>query len=812
MKFGFFDDENREYVINNPQTPYPWINYLGNESFFSILSNTCGGYSFYKDARLRRITRYRYNDVNLDSNGKYLYIKDGEESWNPGWKPLKKELDSYECRHGLGYSSFNSSYNNLKAELLTFVPLNKDIEVQRLRLKNKGDTIKNIKLFSFVEFCLWDALDDSTNFQRNFSIGRAECIDNAIVHFTDYRDRRNHYAFHATNIDISGFDCDRESFTGTHFGLDNPQVLKSGKSNNSRAFGWSPVASLNIEIDLKPGEEKDVVFMLGYIENDADKKWDAEGKINTSKMKALIESFSSNERVEEELEQLKNFWNNLLASFRVHAPNEHVNRMINIWNQYQCMVTFNLSRSASYFESGIGRGMGFRDSTQDLLGFVHQIPERARERLIDLASTQLEDGGAYHQYQPLTKKGNADVGSGFNDDPLWLISAVTAYIKETGDFSILDEQVPFNNDPSTVQSMFEHLKRAFYHVVNNKGPHGLPLIGRADWNDCLNLNIYNEDPSVSFQTGPQKTDGMTAESMMIAGAFVLFGNDYAELCRQTGKENEAKLADEHIKSMRIAIDTYGWDGEWFLRAYDAKGNPVGSKSNDLGKIFIESQGFCGMAGIGLEDGRLQQALDSVKKELDTDYGIVLVSPAFSNYKIEYGEISTFLEGYKENGGIFCHNNPWIIIAETILGRGDYAFDYWQKICPSYTEEQSEVHRTEPYVYPQMIGGKEAFRPGEAKNSWLTGTAAWNFVAISQYILGVKPDYDGLLIDPVIPPDWKEVYIERTFRKAKYLITIQNPDQIMKGIKEVYLNDQLLLDNKIPVMKENSENKVTVVMG
>lgn len=812
MKFGYFDDKNREYVINNPRTPYPWINYLGTESFFSILSNTCGGYSFYKDARLRRITRYRYNDVNLDTNGKYIYIKDGGSVWNPGWKPVKTKLDSYECRHGLGYSTFKSSLNQLEAELLTFVPVDKSVEVQQLTLKNTSKQKKQVKLFSFVEFCLWDALDDATNFQRNFSIGRAERVHNAIVHFTDYKDRRHHFAFHSVNQNIDGFDCDREAFTGTHNGLDNPQVVESGKSKSSKAFGWAPVGSLNVNIELAPGEEKEVIFLLGYVENPKDEKWKADGSINTDRLKQFTGAIKSKTDVQRELDALKVYWESLLSRFNVKSPNEHVDRMVNIWNQYQCMVTFNLSRSASYFESGIGRGMGFRDSNQDLLGFVHQIPERARERIIDLASTQLPDGGAYHQYQPLTKKGNAEVGGNFNDDPLWLISAVTAYIKETGDFEILNEQAPFDNDEKLAAPLFEHLKRAFYHVVNNLGPHQLPLIGRADWNDCMNLNIFNEDPSVSFQTGPQKTDGKTAESLMIAGAFVLFGTDYVELCREVGKTDEANIAEKHIENMKMAIDKHGWDGNWFLRAYDAKSRPVGTASDDEGKIFIESQGFCGMAGIGLKDGRLKKALDSVKRELDSPYGIVLVSPAFSKYRIEYGEISTFLKGYKENGGIFCHNNPWIMIAETVLGRGSQAFDYWLKICPSYTEDVSEIHRTEPYVYPQMIGGKEAYKPGEAKNSWLTGTAAWSFVAISQHILGIKPTYNGLLIEPCIPKDWDKIEMKRIFRDAHYSIKFYNPDGVEKGIKSIELNGNALKNNLIPVMKKGSKNIINVILG
>lgn len=809
MKFGHFDDKSKEYVIDTPKTPYPWINYLGNESFFSILSNTCGGYSFYKDARLRRITRYQYNNSNLDMNGKYFYIKDNDSVWNPGWKPTKTELDSYKCRHGLGYSIFESSKNKLSAKLLNFVPMGIEAEVMQLTLNNNSDKIKNIDLFSYVEFALWDALDDSTNFQRNFSIGRAEKIDDFIVHFTDYKDRRSHYAFLYVNKDIEGFDCNRETFTGTHNGLDKPDVVYDSKSKNSVAYGWAPIASQHLKVSLNPEESKTVIFILGYAENDVDNKWKG-NKVNVELAENLVSALNTPEKVETHLNKLTNFWKEKLAHFKVNTPDEHVNRMVNIWNQYQCMVTYNLSRSASYFESGIGRGMGFRDSNQDLLGYVHYLPERARERLIDLASTQFEDGGAYHQYQPLTKKGNSDIGGNFNDDPIWLIAAVIAYINETGDFSILDEDVPFDNDENNTASMYEHLRRSFNHVVNNKGPHELPLIGRADWNDCLNFNVFVDEPATSFQTAPLKTDGKTAESLMIAGAFMFYGKQFAELANFLKKDADAEDIQNQLTQMENAIKKHGWDGNWFLRAYDAHSEKVGSSENKEGQIFIESQGFCCMAEIGKEEGWTEKALDSVKERLDSEHGIVLCNPAFTTYHKHYGEISTFLEGYKENAGIFCHNNPWIIISEALLGRGDKAFDYYMKINPSYTENVSELHRTEPYVYSQMIAGKDAYKPGEAKNSWLTGTAAWNFVAISQYILGIQASLDGLKIDPSIPSGWSEYSVSRVFRGKTYNITVKNPDHVRNGVKSVSVNGQMVENNII--MGKEKINNIVIILG
>jgi cellobiose phosphorylase len=662
-----------------------------------------------------------------------------------------------------------------------------------------------------IEWCLWNAEDDQNNLQRNLSTGEVEIQGSTLYHKTEYKERRNHYAFYHVNTPVQGYDTDRESFIGLYNEFSNPQVVTEGKSRNTEAHGWSPIASHYIEVELKPGETKEYIFILGYVENTDEQKWESKGVINKIKAKSLINQFDTPAKVKAAYDELAVYWQNLLSIFSVDSGDEKLDRMVNIWNQYQCMVTFNMSRSASFFEVGLGRGMGFRDSNQDLIGFVHQIPERARERIIDIASTQFEDGGAYHQYQPLTKRGNNAIGGNFNDDPLWLILSTTAYIKETGDYAILDEMVPFDNNESRAKTHFDHLKASFDHVVNHLGPHQLPLIGRADWNDCLNLNCFSKDPNESFQTTENKTGG-TAESVMIAGLFVVYGRDYIELCRKIGKQAEAENAQKHVDNMVKAIKQFGWDGEWFIRAYDFFGKKVGSHENEEGKIFIESQGWCTMAGIGKEEGLCRKALDSVKERLDCKYGIVLNNPAFTRYVIEYGEISTYPAGYKENAGVFCHNNPWIMIGETEIGRGEQAWDYYQKICPSYLEDISELHKTEPYVYAQMVAGKDAFRPGEAKNSWLSGTAAWNFYAITQYILGIRPSYDGLEISPCIPKSWKGYHVTRKFRGAVYKIEVKNPKGVNSGIKSLAINGKAIDGKLVPIQKPGTVNKIEVTLG
>ena len=800
MRYGHFDDEHREYVIETPETPLPWINYVGSESYFGLISNTAGGYSFYKDARLRRLTRYRYNNAPLDSGGRYIYLRDNSASdsartWSPSWMPTRTPLDFYECRHGMGYTVIHSRSNGIEAQTRYFVPMGENLEIWELTLTNQRNEAADLSVFSAIEFNLWDAMDDATNFQRNYSIGQVEVVDGVIYHKTEYRERRDHFAYFACSEKLAGFDTQRDDFLGAYRGWDSPKVVEVGQSKDSITHGWQPIGSHHIKVQLKAGEQRKIIFILGYHENPKDAKFDPPESqiINKQTVLPIISRYLKADEVEKGFQTLRTHWERLLEKFQVNTPDVHTNRMVNIWNAYQTMITFNMSRSASYFESGIGRGMGFRDSNQDLLGFVHLIPERARERILDLAATQLETGGAYHQYQPLTKRGNNDVGSGFNDDPLWLVLAVTAYIKETGDYGILNEQVPYDNKPGSEEILYGHLQRSIQYTLDRLGPNGLPLIGRADWNDCLNLNCFSDTPGQSFQTTTNK-EGKVAESVFIAGLFVLAAKEMIELSRKWKADFSTSHFPLSIDSMETAcgkmestIWSAGWDGEWFRRAYDDFGHVLGSRENDEGQIFIEPQGICVMADLGVEDGRAEKAMDSVDMHLATPHGIVLQQPAFSKYYLHLGEISSYPPGYKENAGIFCHTNPWVMISEAKIGRGDKAHDYYLRINPSAREEIGDLHRCEPYVYAQMIAGKDAATHGEAKNSWLTGTAAWNYVAITQWILGVRPTYDGLQVAPVVPSAWKKFEMARSYRGVRYVLQVER-----KGLGN---RVQLVVDGK-----------------
>ena len=773
MSYGYFDDAQREYVITRPDTPLPWLNYLGNEAYFGIISNTAGGYSFYRDARLRRLTRYRYNNAPRDIGGRYLYLRDNANGsyWSPTWQPTLTELTDYSCRHGMGYTTIQSTYDAITAQVRYFVPQGVNLEVWQFTVTNQRAERADLSLFSFVEFNLWDANDDMTNFQRNFSIGEVEIDDGVIYHKTEYRERRDHFAYFACSAPLSGFDTSRDEFLGVYNGFDKPRVVIQGESKNSVAHGWAPIGSHHVKVALAPGETRVINFVLGYHENPRDQKWESLGVINKRTVKPVIAHYLQSATIDAAFARLRDYWDGRLGLLQVDTPDIHTNRMVNTWNAYQCMVTFNMSRSASGYESGIGRGMGFRDSNQDLLGFVHMVPERARERILDIAATQFENGGAYHQYQPLTKRGNNAVGSNFNDDPLWLVLGVSAYIKESGDWAILDEPVQFDNKPGSEQPLIEHLRRSVQYTLDRIGPHGLPLIGRADWNDCLNLNTFSDEPGESFQTTTNK-DGAVAESVFIAGLFGMAAKEMADIVEVLGETDNAARYRAEADRMDGVVKAQGWDGEWFLRAYNHFGEKVGSAECPEGKIFIEPQGICIMAGMGVNDGRAAKALESVREHLATPHGIVLQQPAYSTYHIELGEISSYPPGYKENAGVFCHTNPWIMIAEAIVGSGDRAHDYYTRINPSAREHISDLHRCEPYVYAQMIAGKDAPTHGEAKNSWLSGTAAWNYVAITQWIIGIRPTLNGLQIAPVIPTSWQGFRAERTYRGVVYHINVK----------------------------------------
>lgn len=780
MKFGHFDEKNREFVIERPDTPLPWINYLGCEKYCALISNTAGGYSFWIDPLENRILRYRYNNIPSDRGGRYIYIKDCESNdfWSVSWQPVLKDTGKYkyECRHGLGYTKIRSEYGKIETETVYFVPLGENLELWMLNIKNKSLREKKLKIFSFAEFCLPNALEDMTNFQANLNIGETDYENGIIYHMSKHRVRKGHFAFFGlTNRKVNSFDTRRDDFLGPYGDLSNPRAVIIGHGSNKLSCGWAPVGSHCASISLKPGEEKPLIFVLGV----------ASGRNEARK---YFNKYKHKKSVDKEIEKLKQKWEENLGKFKVNTPDKELNLMVNTWNQYQCRTTFNWSRSASYYESGIGRGMGFRDTNQDILGFVYQVPAEAKKTIYDIASTQFEEGDAHHQYSPLTKQGRE---RGYSDDHLWLVFSVAAYIKETGDMNFLNEDVPFNN--GTKAALIKHLERAVNYSFKNTGPNGFPLSGYADWNDCLNM------------VGPNKK----AESILVAQMLVAASSELARifgLIKNKGKEKKYLTIAETMKNR---INTRGWDGSWYIRAYDDNQKPVGSRVNKEGKIFLETQGWALMSGVA-SGIKARKTLDSVRRFLATEHGIILQQPAYKKYYPGLGDVSAYPPGLKENAGIFCHPNPWIVIAECILGRGENAYKYYKSILPCVKDHS--VRRVEPYVYCQMVAGKDHPDFGEGKNSWLTGTAAWNFVAVSQHILGIKPDYDGLEISPCIPKRWKGFNVKRVFRGSLYDITVLNPGHVNKGVKQIHIDGKKCKGYKIPAFNDGEKHVVTVIMG
>lgn len=782
VKYGYFDKENKEYVITRPDTPLPWINYLGSENYCALISNTAGGYSFHRDPKERRITRYRYNNVPMDRGGRYLYIRDNKSSnfWSVSWQPVMK-LDKYECRHGLGYTVISAEYAGVSTKTTYFVPLGENLEIWALEIKTRDSrhTTRDLSLFPFVEFCLWDALNDMTDYQYNLNIGQTDYKDRIVYHLSRYRVSQDLLAFLAcTNATPKGFDTQRRDFMGNYGDFSAPRAVVEGKMNNSIACGWAPVGALIIPCKLKAGETKTFIFVLGFSED-------------IKEPPKKVKKYGDRKVVEKELQKLKEYWDENLNKFSCRTSDPELDLMVNTWNQYQCRTTFNWSRSASYYESGIGRGMGFRDSNQDTLGFVHMIPGKVKERIKDLAATQLPDGSAYHQYSPLTKKANPS-NHRYSDDHLWLVFSTAGYLKETGDIDFMKEKVTFAGKDSG--TMYDHLKKAIRFSLKNIGPHGLPKILFADWNDCLNLD-----------QGKGK-----AESVMVAQMLVGAANEMSKISLLLGKAKDAEKYKKIADKMKTVINKKSWDGEWYVRAYTDWQEPVGSKTCKEGKIYLETQAWAVLSGTADEE-RAKKCMDSVRKHLATEHGIMVMTPPYSKFYHQLGSIGVYPPGLKENGAIFCHPNPWAMIAECMLGRGERAYEYYRAILPAARNEIADLHKTEPYVYCQMIAGKAHKDFGEGKNSWLTGSACWNFVAVSQYILGIRPEYEGLRIDPCIPKEWKGFTVKRHFRGADYYITVRNPYGASKGVKSVTLDGKKLPSNLIPAMK-GKEHHVEVIMG
>lgn len=790
MRYGYFDAENHEYVITRPDTPTPWINYIGAGKYGGIVSQTGGGYSFDRDPKNKRILRYRYNAIPYDQPGRYVYLRDEKTGkfWSPTWSPTYTKLKHYECRHGLGYTSITSEYEKIMASLTYFVPDNEQaLEVWIIKIKNLDNKPRRLKLFSYAEFSFYDSIKDQTNVDWCQQINQAE-FKHQTIFWSSFMKTLG-YTFFAASEKIHSYDTDREKYIGPYRTLAHPLCVETGKCSNSLALRGNGVGGLCVEVTLKAQEEKEVVFILGTADQ-------PEAAL------PLIKKYQKPINCHKALNDLKKHMSDYVGRFQVKTPDPEADAMINTWNQYQCKCTFNWSRFVSMYQLGVNRGMGFRDTAQDTLGVMHTIPQEARQTLIKLLKIQYQEGFAAHQFYPLTgevavgdaAEGTKKAAKWYSDDHLWIVLAVCAYIKETGDFNFLHQNVPYLNGSDG--SVFEHLESALEYSVSHVGQHGLCLLGWADWDDTLNLD-----------TG--KGSAESVWTTMLLGAAL---QEMINLSKITKKSSLAgKYANLHKHFAKIVNSTAGWDGQWYLRAYTDEGKKVGSRSNDKAKIYLLMQSWAVMSGFAGEK-RSKTALASAHKYLNTKYGLVLIWPAYTHFDWRLGGTTTYPPGTKENGGIFLQTNPWQTIAQALVGNGDLAYQYYRQILPSSKNDIADLYEVEPYVYCQNILGKEHPQFGLGRNSWLTGTAAWVMVAISQYILGIKPDYHGLTIDPCIPKKWKGFEVKRIFRGSTYFITVRNPKGVSRGVKSLILDGKRVLGNHIPIFKDGKEHHVEVTLG
>jgi N,N'-diacetylchitobiose phosphorylase len=794
MRYGYFDDEAREYVIERPDTPMSWVNYLGTDQYCAIVSNNAAGYAFHRSPKSGRLLRFRFNSVPMDRPGRYFYLRDAEDGdyWSLSWQPVAKPLDQarYVCAHGAGVTRFESSYKGIEGAMRAFVPVGENAEVWEVTLTNKDSRPRKLGLFGYAEWCFWHMNQDAFNFQYILYTCRMGLEDGIVDYTVRLWPFEEPKAFFASSLPITSFDTDREVFLGGYRHEGQPLSVERGRCFDSVAVGGTPCGALHSDIELQPGETLRAVFVIGV------------GDAKT-KGRELRERFSAPGAVDAELERVRAYWDERLSSLTLETPSPEVNSVGNIWNQIQCHTTFNWSRAASFNEAGGRDGLGFRDTAQDTLGVVHAIPELVKGKLTDLLKAQYSFGAAMHHVQPLEwKQGPHNVAAQhFSDDHLWLLLAIPAYIRETGDFAWLDELVPYADEGRA--SVYDHLKRAIDFSWSKRGPHGLCLGLAADWNDCLNLRGQGETMFSSFLL-------LRGLRELIALAERLPNTP----ARKHDLEQYGRLRDKLLAT----IAEHAWDGDWFLRGYLDSGRKLGSHESQGSTIFLNAQSWAVLADAAPRD-LLVRAMDSVHEHLATPHGIVLNSPSYTEHDAEVGAITTFPGGLKENGGIFCHANTWAVIAEAELGRGDKAFELYRSFLPAAKNDTADLHSMEPYAFAQFVTGKDhPHRFGRARNSWLTGTATWAFVSLTQHILGVRADYDGLVVAPVLPESWEGFRMVRKFRGATYEISVTQVAASQRMTQNEARSAQLFVDgvplagNKVPLAPAGSVVKVELMLG
>ncbi|MFH0940006.1 MAG: glycosyl transferase [Planctomycetota bacterium] len=782
-RYGHFDVANREYVITRPDTPSPWHNYLTNGHFTSYVSNTGGGLCFCDDAQHRRILRTLLHSRPVDQPGRYLYLRDAvtKEIWSATWAPVYTDLKKfqYECRVGAGYNRIRSECHGIETIVTYFVAPDVNAEIWRVSVRNLTSRPRVIDLFSYAEFLLWSQPRDE-DLDAAYKCTNVVKEGNCIIHqslydFTgDCYGWKPQYAYFSSSAAPKTFDVLMDSFIGVYRGYDRPLAVERGRCANWLNRGGHPCAAMHFPLRLKPEQTQNFAFSVGYVYNRKELHPQAQRSANVK-------------FVDAQFKKLKTHWKTYLDQFTAHTGDEMLDTPFNTFAMVQSRTTFLLSRSISPYQLMGSRGLGFRDSNQDILGAIsHAPPQESREMLASLLSVIYESGEACHTFFPAKKE-----GSGWHcfDDHLWPALTVNSYVKETGDLAFLKRVIPYWKSKRE-GTVLERLERTLQFTDRHLGKHGLPLLGFADWNDCLNA-----------------ADG--CESVFTASLYCAAAKAVAELYRADGDERNAQRCFKRAQTMADRINKFCWDGQWYSRLILNDGRRVGAKNSPYGKIYIESNVWAALSDAAPEQ-RARQALDSVRKHLGTPFGFRLLTPPFMKYAPEIGSIGVFAPGLKENGSIFCHTNPWLIAAECELGRGDKAFDALSRISPAAKDKIQWIHGSEPYVISQMIALPPNREVGRARNPWLTGGAAWFYLAMSQYILGIKPDFDGLRIDPCVP-GWKQFKVSRVFRGTRYNITVHNPKRVFKGVAGLSVGDKELIGNLIPTADRGATVQVDVEM-
>jgi N,N'-diacetylchitobiose phosphorylase len=797
MQFGHFDDERKEYVITNPATPSAWSNYLGSTTYGAIITNNAGGYSFYKSAAEGRFIRFRTNSIPMDQPGRYIYIhdKDSKDYWSASWQPTGKPLDKYrsECRHGSAYSIISSEYADILTETNYFIPLGKEYEYWWCKITNTGKGYRRLRLFTYVEYASnWHLWMDTVNLQYTQYILTMQMADGIIDQGTNVYlppqpenfeegGQARHTFIGLAGAEITGFDTDRKKFLGAYGDYSRPRAVAEGKCSGSLASGDNGCGTLQFDIDLKPGETREFVVVMGI------------GAAQNEGKQAVAEA-SNLSLVESRFNELRSYWHSRLDGFYASTPHAEFNSMFNMWNPYNCLMTYSWSRAASLVYAGERDGLGYRDTVQDILGVLHIIPEEAGKRLELMLTGQASTGGAMPVVKPFAHEpGNMktpDETEYRSDDCLWLFNTVPAYVKETGDLKFFNKILPYAD--SGMDTVLGHLRRAIEFNLERSGSHGLPCGLAADWNDCLVLGHKGESVFVAFQL-----------------RFALI--TYIEICELLINKKEAEWANEKLQQLDKNIEKHTWDGKWYLRAYRHDGLKYGTAADEEGSFWLNPQSWAVISGHA-DKSRRNALLDVMHDRLFTEYGLMICDPPYEKADLNVIKAPLFNKGMKENGSIFCHTQGWAVIAETMNGNGKRAFDYYLAFMPGNCNTKAEVREIEPYVYSQSTHSKYSARYGASRLPWLTGAATWSYYAASRYMLGIQPEYDGITIDPCIPSDWVGFEVKRRFRKKWLNIKVENKNRVEKGVNEIILNGEKVVGSFIPIEKLKEENKIRVMMG